>query len=98
MGQYHGIHLCRLKHIDVLALLLLVRHIIDGLFFLCRFLILCRFTVRAAAVVYDFSLHFVAFLVRCSLCLAAFFRTLFLFVRVRLIHLKAFRQRHIIAL
>ena len=84
MGQDHGIHLGSLEHVDVLALLLLVRHIVDDLLLLVLFF-LCILTV---GLVHNLRLNLVAVLVHSRL---------FLLVGIGLFHLKALRQRHVLS-
>ena len=59
MGQDHSIHLGSLEHIDVLALLLFIRYIVDGLFLLLFLSILLR-SLIFRFIPYDLSFYLVA--------------------------------------
>jgi len=87
MGQDHSIHLSSLEHIDVLALLLFIRYIVNDLFLLLFPGILLR-SLIFRFIPYDLSFYLVAVLIY------SIFLVLFLILRL---DLQALRQRQIFA-
>ena len=91
MGQDDRIHLGRLEHVDVLALLLFIRYIINRLVLL---LFLCvSFSGLVLCFVYNLCLYLFTVFIGCSL------RTFFLFhlIRIGLVDLKTLGQSHVFA-
>ena len=84
VGQDDRIHLCRLEHIDVLALLLFIRHIVNNLFLL---LFLSAVFLFLRAVIHNLGLYLLTVLVNGTSGLG--------FFRINRLCLKALRQGQI---
>ena len=69
MCEDHCIHLGSLEHVDILALLLLIRHIVDDFLFLLLFGFL---GVLFVLLLNDLGFHFLTVLIHCTGCCLTF--------------------------